>query len=103
MRLPFQQQVESTLYTMYALTRAGFVRAERPDTLARLAHILMRWGMTPAAGSAAAATRFQNETAIIDDLADLPAGETHRLLTANANLTQDHGAVLAVGIQNLAR
>src|SRR3954447_17969489 len=103
MRLPFQQQVESTLYTMYALTRAGFVRAERPDTLARLAHILMRWGMTPAAGSAAAATRFPNETAIIDELGDLTFRETHRRSNALANAMQDRGVVEGDGVAILAR
>src|SRR5256885_3205782 len=71
MRLPFQQQVESKLYTFYALTRAGFVRPERPDTLARLIQILVRWGATPAAAAAASAARYATETAIEDELGNL--------------------------------
>jgi fatty-acyl-CoA synthase len=103
MRLPFQQQVESRLYTIYALTRAGFVRPERPDTLARLAHILLRWGMTPAAGTAAAAARYPNETAIIDELGDLTFRETHRRSNALANAMQDRGVVEGDGVAILAR
>jgi acyl-CoA synthetase (AMP-forming)/AMP-acid ligase II len=103
MRLPFQQQVESRLYTIYALTRAGFVRPERPDTLARLAHILLRWGMTPAAGTAAAAARYPNETALIDELGDLTFRETHRRSNALANAMQDRGVVEGDGVAILAR
>ncbi len=103
MRLPFQQQVESRLYTLYALTRAGFVRPERPDTLARVAQILMRWGFTPAAATAAAAARFPNETALIDELGDLTFRELHRRSNALANAMQDRGVVEGDGVAILAR
>jgi fatty-acyl-CoA synthase len=103
MRLPFQQQVESRLYTLYALTRAGFVRPERPDTLARLAQILMRWGFSPAAATAVAAARYPNETAVIDDLGDLTFLEVHRRSNALANALQDRGVVEGDGIAILAR
>src|SRR4051812_16688700 len=103
MRLPFKQQVESKLYTVYALTRAGFVRPERPDTLARLAQIMRRWGFTPAAASAAAAARYPNETALIDDLGDLTFLESHRRSNALANALQDRGVVEGDGIAILAR
>jgi acyl-CoA synthetase (AMP-forming)/AMP-acid ligase II len=103
MRLPFQQQVESRLYTLYALTRAGFVRPERPDTLARLAQIMMRWGFTPAAAAAAAAARYPNETAVIDELGDLTFLESHRRSNALANALQDRGVVEGDGVAILAR
>jgi acyl-CoA synthetase (AMP-forming)/AMP-acid ligase II len=103
MRLPFKQQVESKLYTVYALTRAGFVRPERPDTLARLAQIMRRWGFTPAAASAAAAARYPTETALIDDLGDLTFLESHRRSNALANALQDRGVVEGDGIAILAR
>src|SRR4051794_5028694 len=103
MRLPFQQQVESRLYTLYALTRAGFVRAERPDTLARLAQVFMRWGFTPAAATAAAATRFPNETAVVDELGDLTFLEMHRRSNALATAMQDRGVTEGDGVAILAR
>src|SRR3954453_9365146 len=71
MRLPFQQQVESKLYTFYALTRAGFVRPERPDTIALFINILVRGPPPPAASAAASAARYPTETGIEDELGTL--------------------------------
>src|SRR4051795_2294020 len=103
MRLPFQQQVESKLYTFYALTRAGFVRPERPDTIARLIQILVRWGATPAAATAASAARYPNETALEDELGHLTFHEVQRRSNALANALQDRGVVEGDGIAILAR
>jgi acyl-CoA synthetase (AMP-forming)/AMP-acid ligase II len=103
MRLPFQQQVESKLYTVYALTRAGFVRPERPDTLARLVQILVRWGVTPAAAAAASAARYADEVAIIDELGELTFGQVQKRSNALANALQDRGVVEGDGVAILAR
>src|SRR3954464_13530838 len=103
MRLPFQQQVESKLYTFYALTRAGFVRPERPDTIARLVHILVRWGATPAAATAASAARYPDDTAIEDELGRLTFLDIHRRSNALANALADRGVVEGDGIAVLAR
>src|SRR4051812_18716130 len=103
MRLPFQQQVESKLYTFYALTRAGFVRPERPDTLARLIQILVRWGASPAAAAAASAARFPNEIALEDELGSLTFREVHRRSNALATAMQDRGVVEGDGVAILAR
>src|SRR5204863_2181961 len=103
MRLPFQQQVESKLYTFSAVTRAGFVRPERPDTIARLIQILVRWGATPAAATAASAARYPNETAIEDELGHLTFHEVQRRSNALANALQDRGVVEGDGIAVLAR
>jgi acyl-CoA synthetase (AMP-forming)/AMP-acid ligase II len=103
MRLPFQQQVESKLYTFYALTRAGFVRPERPDTLARVIQILVRWGATPAAAAAASAARFPNDTGVVDDLGDLTFHQIHRRSNALATALQDRGVVEGDGVAILAR
>src|SRR5436190_22170636 len=103
MRLPFQQQVESKLYTFYALTRAGVVRPERPDTLARLIQILIRWGASPAAAAAASATRYPTDTAIEDELGTLSFRELHRRSNALATAMQDRGVVEGDGVAFLAR
>src|SRR3954466_11826747 len=103
MRLPFQQQVETKLYTFYALTRAGLVRPERPDTLARLLHILVRWGATTAAATAASATRYPNDVGVIDELGELTFSQVHRRSNALANALSDHGLGEGDGVAILAR
>src|SRR5213592_2038411 len=103
MRLPFQQQVESKLYTFYALTRAGFVRPERPDTLVRLIQILVRWGATPAAAAAASATRYPNEVGLIDEAGELTFSQIHRRSNALAHGLSDRGVGEGDGVAILAR
>src|SRR3954447_25474388 len=103
MRLPFQTQFESKLYTFYALTKAGFVRPERPDTLARLIQILIRWGATPAAAAAASATRYPDQIGLIDELGELTFKEIHQRSNALATALLDRGVVEGDGIAILAR
>jgi fatty-acyl-CoA synthase len=103
MRLPFQSQVETKLHTFYALTRAGFLRPERPDTLARLIQILVRWGATPAAAAAASATRYPSEIGLIDELGELTFREVQRRSNALANALSDRGVVEGDGVAILAR
>src|SRR3954452_22966657 len=103
MRLPFQQQVESKLYTFYALTRAGFVHPERTDTISRLVHILVRCGATPAATTPASAARYPDDTAIEDELGHLTFREVQRRSNALANALQDRGVVEGDGVAVLAR
>jgi fatty-acyl-CoA synthase len=103
MRLPFQQQVESKLYTFYAFTRAGFVRPQRPDTLARVVQVLVRWGVTPAAAAAASAAQYPNDTAVMDQLGELTFQELQRRSNALANALQDRGVVEEDGVAILAR
>jgi fatty-acyl-CoA synthase len=102
-RLPFQQQVETKLHTFYALTRAGLVRPERPDTLAKLIQILVRWGATPAAGAAASAARYPNEIGLVDELGELTFSQLHRRSNALANALSDRGVVEGDGVAILAR
>lgn len=103
MKLPFQQQVETKLHTFYALTRAGFVRPERPDTLARLVQILVRWGATPAAAAAASATRYPNETGLIDEMGRLTFAEIHQRSNALAHALADRGVTEGDGVALLTR
>jgi fatty-acyl-CoA synthase len=102
-RLPFQQQVESKLHTFYELAKAGFVRPERPDTLARLIQILVRWGATPAAAVAAAAARYPEEVGLIDEMGELTFAEIHRRSNALANALSDRGVGEGDGVAILAR
>src|SRR5439155_10264709 len=103
MRLPFQQQIETKLHTIYALTRAGFIRLERPDRLARLLNILVRWGTSPAAAAAASALRYPDEVGLIDDAGELTFRDIHMRSNALANALSDRGVVEGDGIAILAR
>src|SRR3954447_14480055 len=103
MKLPFQQQIETKLHTVYALTRAGFVRPERPDRLVRLLNILVHWGATPAAAAAAGAVRYPDEISLIDDLGDLTFLEVHRRSNALANALSDRGLNEGDGVAILMR
>jgi acyl-CoA synthetase (AMP-forming)/AMP-acid ligase II len=103
MRLPFQQQIETKAYTAWALARAGFLRPERPDRLARLLAILARWGTTPAAATVASATRYPNEIGLIDELGQLTFEEINRRSNALANALSDRGIVEGDGVAILAR
>ncbi|HEX6457399.1 MAG TPA: AMP-binding protein [Thermoleophilaceae bacterium] len=81
------------LHTMRTLAGAGFVKPERPDRLLRTVNQLRRWGPTPAAGFAAAAIRYPNDTAIIDELGTLTFQEVHRRSNAIASALSDHGVL----------
>src|SRR5207302_513073 len=54
---------------------AGMITADRPDRLIGLVQALRKWGNTPAAGYAAAAARYPDEDAIIDELGRLTFAE----------------------------
>ncbi|HXR13800.1 MAG TPA: AMP-binding protein [Solirubrobacteraceae bacterium] len=59
--------LSSSLRTAVILARAGVVRLERPDRLARVGLTMLRWGPTPAAGYHISAVRTPQRTAVYDD------------------------------------
>jgi acyl-CoA synthetase (AMP-forming)/AMP-acid ligase II len=84
-------RVTNKLHTLYTLTEAGIVRPTRPDRLLALAQTLIRFGPTPAAGYTAAATRYPDEVAIIDELGTLTFREVHERTNALAHALSDDG------------
>jgi acyl-CoA synthetase (AMP-forming)/AMP-acid ligase II len=96
-------QVVNKAWVAYTLTNAGVIRPTRPDKLARVVMTLQRWGPTPAAGYTAAAIRFPNETAIIDELGTLTFEEVHRRTNALANALREHGVKPGDGVAILCR
>jgi acyl-CoA synthetase (AMP-forming)/AMP-acid ligase II len=84
-------RVTNKLHTLYTLTEAGIVRPTRPDRLLGLAQTLLRFGPTPAAGYTAAATRYPDEVAIIDELGTLTFREVHERTNALAHALSDDG------------
>ena len=96
-------QVINKAWVAYTLTNAGIIRPTRPDKLARIALTLNRWGPTPAAGYTAAAIRFPDETAIIDELGTLTFDEVHRRTNALAHAFLDLGLEPGDGVAILCR
>jgi len=60
-------RIDTSLHTGATLLRAGVLRADRPDRLARIGLTLLRWGPTPATGYAISALRTPQRAAIHDD------------------------------------
>ncbi len=96
-------QVINKAWVAYTLTNAGVIRPTRPDKLARIALTLQRWGPTPAAGYTAAAIRYPDEIAIIDELGTLTFADVHRRTNALANAFRDQGIGEGDGVAILCR
>ena len=73
------------------LARAGLIRPERPDRLLRAGLAMRRWGLTPAAGYAAAAARFPDVTGLIDERGELSFLDIHRRSNALAHALLERG------------
>jgi acyl-CoA synthetase (AMP-forming)/AMP-acid ligase II len=93
MSLP--QRLATTLttksQTLLTLTKAGIVRPTRPDRVFHIARALQQWGPTPAAGYTAAASRFPDETGIVDELGTLTFREIHQRTNALAHALERDG------------
>ncbi len=95
--------VNDSLHHVATLIGAGVVRPMRPDKLARLAERFVRWGVSPALGSAATAIRYPDETAIIDELGSLTFSETHGRSNALAHALAEDGVEPGDGIAVMCR
>src|SRR4029079_9227304 len=91
MRIPSPGQVAVKVQTVATLARAGIVRPQRPDRLLHAASALIRWGATPAAGFTAAASRFPDDLAIIDEAGTLTFREVHERTNALAHALAAEG------------
>ena len=67
-----------------ALNQIGLLRPLRPDQVVSMAAALRRWGPTPATGYAAAAVRYPDAAAVIDEAGTLTFGDVHRRTTSLA-------------------
>jgi acyl-CoA synthetase (AMP-forming)/AMP-acid ligase II len=84
-------RVGSTLKTVDTFRRAGILHPGRPDRLLSSALALIRFGATPAAGYAAAALRYPEEPAVIDELGTLTFQEVNERTNALARALRDDG------------
>jgi acyl-CoA synthetase (AMP-forming)/AMP-acid ligase II len=91
MNRPSSAQIAGKLQTAATLARAGIIRPQRPDRLAGAASALLRWGATPAAGYKAAASRYPDYLALVDEAGVLSFSEVHERSNAIANALAREG------------
>jgi acyl-CoA synthetase (AMP-forming)/AMP-acid ligase II len=91
MRAPRPAQIAGKLQTVATLAGVGFIRPQRPDRLLHAAVALIRWGATPAAGYKAAASRYPDNLALIDESGTLTYREVHERSNALAHALAAEG------------
>jgi fatty-acyl-CoA synthase len=97
------KQVANTLQSLVTLTEAGIIRLQRPDRALRTAVSIIRWGVTPAAGYEAAAARYPDEVALIDELGRLTFREIQQRTNALAHALADDGVNEGDNVAVMAR
>jgi acyl-CoA synthetase (AMP-forming)/AMP-acid ligase II len=96
-------RVNSTLFLVKTLAGAGLLAPSRPDRLVTAVNALLRFGITPAAGYTAAAARFPDETAIIDESGTLTFREVNERSNALAHAFADDGVNEGDGVAIMVR
>ncbi len=85
------------------LARAGLLAPVRPDRLAGMALAVGRWGVTPATGYAAGASRHPDRLALVDDLGALTWRDVDRRTTRLAAELRSRGLQQGDAVGLLAR
>ena len=85
------------------LARVGILRPQRPDRLARAGLALKRWGATPAAGYTAAAARYPDDPALIDEAGTLTFQAVHERSNALAHALAAEGVRPGDGVAIMCR
>src|SRR5918994_6637897 len=79
------------LFELRVFSEVGLIRPIRPDKLARVAERYLRWGASPALGSAANAITAPERIAIIDEAGTLTWAEAPRRSHALARALRGEG------------
>jgi acyl-CoA synthetase (AMP-forming)/AMP-acid ligase II len=90
-------------FELRVFSEVGLVRPMRPDKLARVVERYIRWGASPALGSAANAVTVPDRTAIIDEAGSLTWERTHRRSNALARALRDEGVGPSDGVAVMCR
>ena len=90
-------------FDMKVFAEVGMFRPIRPDKLARIVERYIRWGASPALGSASNALTDPDGTAIIDEAGALTWEETHRRSNALARSLRDEGVGPGDGVAIMCR
>jgi acyl-CoA synthetase (AMP-forming)/AMP-acid ligase II len=97
MKTPSPGQIAGKLQTVATLAGVGIIRPQRPDRLVHAIAALIRWGATPAAGYKAAASRYPDALALVDESGTLTYREVHERSNALAH------ALAAQGVRSGSR
>jgi len=93
----------NAVFELKVFSDVGLLRPMRPDKLVRVAQLYMRWGASPALGSAANAIAVPDRTAIVDEAGALTWAETHRRSNALARALRDEGVGFGDGVAIMCR
>lgn len=85
------------------LVDTGMLHPTRPDRFLAAVQALAKWGPTPAAGFIAAALRYPDNVAVIDDLGSLTYREVHERSNSLANGLAALGVQAGDGVAVLCR
>src|SRR3954447_8685907 len=96
-------RVQNSVFLVKTLAGAGLLTPSRPDRLVTAVNALLRFGITPAAGYTAAAARFPDETAIIDESGTLTFREVNERSNALAHAFADDGVNEGDGVAIMVR
>ncbi len=86
-------QVTNQVGAMLVLAGTGVARPVRPDRALGMGLAVVRWGVTPAAGLAAGAARYPDDTAVVDDLGPLTYRQMDEMSSAIATGLRQRGVV----------
>ena len=98
-----KERIADALFEVKVLHEAGIVGPVRPDKGARIATTFLRWGASPATGSATAAIHYPHETALIDERGSLSFEQVHRRSNALAHAFAKMGIGYGDGIGVMCR
>jgi acyl-CoA synthetase (AMP-forming)/AMP-acid ligase II len=96
-------RVTSSAFLLKTLGQAGLLAPSRPDRLLGALHALWRFGITPAAGYTAAAARYPDDLALIDESGRLTFREVHERSNALAHALADDGVNEGDGVALMVR
>jgi acyl-CoA synthetase (AMP-forming)/AMP-acid ligase II len=95
--------LEDAPFNIRALAEAGVIRPVRPDKLARGVREIVRWGASPAAGTATAAIAHPTEPAVEDEAGSLTFSDLHRRSNSLARGLRMAGARPGDGVAVMCR
>jgi fatty-acyl-CoA synthase len=90
-------------FELRVFSEVGLLRPMRPDKLAQVVRRYIRWGASPALGSAANAVTVPDRMAIVDEAGTLTWEQTHRRSNALARALRDEGVGPGDGVAVMCR
>jgi fatty-acyl-CoA synthase len=97
------RQVADSVFEAGVLVQTGILRPMRPDKAVRIGERYLRWGASPALGSAACAISHPDEVAVIDEAGQLTWAQTHRRSNALARALRNEGIGEGDGVAVMCR